>query len=91
MLVNGDIWEWVWDRFSSISSVPALAAAPDTDARCVYSLCDVINVISVFVNKILSIFSGVLFGGALAEWIFYLTNYTVNVFIWADCKLGYFC
>ena len=22
---------------------------------------------------------------------FCLTNYTVNVFLWADCKLGYFC
>ena len=25
------------------------------------------------------------------EWIFYLTNYTVNPFLWTDCKLGYFC
>ena len=42
-------------------------------------------------DKIRSIFSGVLLGGALVEWIFYLTNYTVNPFLWTDCKLGYFC
>ena len=54
-------------------------------------MSDVIIVITGFVNKKLYIFSGVLLGGALVEWIFCLTNYTVNVFLWADCKLGYFC
>ena len=52
MLVNGDTWEWVWDRFSSFSSVPALAAGADADAWRVYSLCDVINVLSVLVYNI---------------------------------------
>ena len=30
-------------------------------------------------------------GGALLEWIYYLTKYRVNPFTWTGCKLTYFC
>ena len=43
MLVYGDAWEWVWDRFSSVTmhsngTYQTLDAATDAAARCVHTL-----------------------------------------------------
>ena len=52
-----------------------------------------LSVITGFVNRKLYIFSGVLLGGTLLEWIWYLTQYTakLNLFTLTDCKLTFFC
>ena len=47
--------------------------------------------VSLFANHILSIFSGVLLGGSLLEWLSHLTKNELNPFTWTDCKLPYFC
>ena len=52
---------------------------------------DDIIIITGFANQILFIFSGALLGGSLLEWIYFVSKYTVNPFIFTDCKLPYFC
>ena len=50
----------------------------------------IITVTIGFPNQILNIFSGVICAAAL-EYIFTGSKYTVNPFMWTDCKLTYFC
>ena len=54
----------------------------------IYLQCFNLNVdYRFFLMRYVIIFSGVLLGGKLMDFIFIYTRYTVNPLAWSDCKL----